>query len=131
MKRLSWIAALLVPAAFASAAGLGPTTQTLEAIHGTAVTDPARFFDGLESRVNVLEPMGYAPLPPAPEDKPAETRLESHAAATELAVREPLPPEPSTRPRGEAPRSGAVDWTTILAVGLSVALAAALLLIFL
>ncbi|MFI5346790.1 MAG: hypothetical protein ACHQ51_10490 [Elusimicrobiota bacterium] len=134
MKFLVAAAALFSLLAPASAAPLGPTAQTLEAIHGTAVNDPARFFDGMDSRVNLLEPTAYAPLPAVAEEKPAETRFDSREIAPGLTLHEPVPPSAATAVppvRDQSARGGSPSLAMILAVCASVALAAALLLIFL
>jgi hypothetical protein len=117
----------------ASAATLVPASQTLEAIHGAAVTDADKFFDGLSSRVKLVTPTEYAPLPSVP----TETAPESSAAAPALApsatiespgaaMRETVPPSSSaSSARGE---SSAGLW---IGIALAVAAAAVLLLLLL
>ena len=127
MRILFAVAALFVYFTPALAANMGPSAQTLEALHGTAVTDPARFFDGMASRVNVVEPMFYAPLPGAPEEAPVETRLGATVMTPAVLANEPAN-APVTSPEQGNTRSSS---TTMWIVSGAVVVAAALLLLLL
>ncbi|MDE2142345.1 MAG: hypothetical protein KGL74_14060 [Elusimicrobia bacterium] len=111
----------------ASAAPMGPAAQTLEALHGTAVNDPARFFDGMSDRVSVVEPSGYVALPPAPAEPPAEIKFDSRRIAPGLTLHEPVPPLPKASRARAAASSDAVYYV----IGASLVAAAVLLLLLL
>lgn len=131
MKTLA--ALLLAPlcAAPAFAAGLGPSTQTLEAMHGSAIANPNNFFDGLDARVSALQPVEYAPLPLAPQTKPVEpidTGFDSHVIAPGLTVHHPVPPQ-DVRPTSGS--EGISGMTIVLIVAAAVVGVALLLLLLL
>lgn len=89
MTRLGLAALFSFLGASAFAAALEPAAQTLEAMHGASISDPDRFFDGLASRVHLVEPVAYAPLPEPP---PAPVvQFDSRRVAPGVTLHTPLP----------------------------------------
>lgn len=77
----------------AAAATLGPASQTLEALRGSAVTDPDAFFDGLAGRVSVVTPSSFVALPQVRARVPDarfDTRFDSRVVAPGVTVHRPL-----------------------------------------
>jgi hypothetical protein len=129
VKNFLAAAVLFFPAASASAsaADLGPATQTLVALNATPVADSAHFFDGLNARVESPVPTEYLPLPAA-DRAPADVK--PVASAIVPAVRSAVPEVRSEKPAPRPSRRGS-DAALWLGVGTAVAVAVVLLLILL
>jgi hypothetical protein len=95
---------LLACAGTSRAAGSysGPTSQTLEALHGAPVEQGDQVFDGYAARIQTLTPVEFVPLPPAavPASKPlslapAPVTFDSHEVLPGVTLHAPQErPEP-------------------------------------
>lgn len=111
----------LLLAAPAAAAVVGPTSQTLEALRGSAGSndDGAKLFDGYGERVRSLAPVEYAPLPPAPVQPPAApVTFDSRRVAPNVVLHAPA----ERAPRDASAGTKTAGWG---AVGLGAAAAVA------
>jgi hypothetical protein len=123
-RLISAVGLALLLRASAPAAEMGPTSQTLDAMRGEAVSNPDLFFDGMDSRVTSPLPVYYAPLPAVPATMPGDTSFDSRRIAPGLTLHRPVPASKG---------SGSSSMGTVLmfALGAALVAAAVLLLLFL
>ena len=124
-RLISAVGFALLLRASASAADMGPTSQTLDAMRGEAVSNPDLFFDGMDSRVTSPLPIYYAPLPAVPATVPDDTRFDSRRIAPGLTLQRPVPAS-----KGSS-GSGSMGTVLMFALGAALVAAAVLLLLFL
>lgn len=105
---------------------MGPASQTLEAMRGEAVSNPDRFFDGMDSRVTSPMPIYYAPLPAVTAAMPGDTTFDSRSVAPGLTIHTPMHPA-----KDSSSSSGSMGTVLMFALGAALVAAAVLLLLFL